>query len=322
MLRRLLAMWAFLGLTALTATAVGWRSPPTETTGALSLAPASFRVPPADVSTADLLTVSTVSLAELIAALEHEALAVADSEVIAADFHRLTEAHNLPQTDALRSDYIRVKLAFEATRDAGWWYLHSAHTSAPPRSDVVWEQWARWPGGQPIQSSATASSGALSALFAFLTRHLGVTEVGLFWPTTSHTVAAWSPTATVRLIVPTTQLFLSSSARLGTAEMDPFTQRTIYSYTRRDVAEGFTIPGDLAAFFQLQARRYLGASEEMLHESRAIRSRAMRENWSVEEAHTAIDVLQSQIRSPSMFPADLEATNRLRIELTSPRSGR
>ncbi|MDG1478238.1 MAG: hypothetical protein P8R54_01540 [Myxococcota bacterium] len=322
MLRRFFTAWAVLGLTALTATAVGWRSPPGETPGAPSLAPASFRIPPADVSTANLLTASTVSLADLIDALEHEAQDVENSEVIAADFHRLAEAHNLPQTNALRSDYVRVKLAFEATRDAGWWYLRRTHAETTPSSQGIWEQWAKWPGGHPIQSSATADSSALSAMFAFLVCHLGVAEVGLFYPTPDHTVAAWSPSETARLVVPTTQLFLSSSARLGTAEMDPFTQRNINRYTHRDVADSFTIPGDLAAFFQLQVRRYLSASEETLQETRSLRARSLHENWSVDEAHVAIDFLQSQIRSQSTFSVDMEAIDRLRIELTASRSKR
>ncbi|MFT5683090.1 MAG: hypothetical protein ACI8RZ_004017 [Myxococcota bacterium] len=322
MIQRLFTAWAFLGLTALTATAVGWRPASTGANEALSLAPTSFRAPPADVADVGILAEDTVSLTTFLATLEAELAGVADSPAVQADFKRLTQAHHLDPTDALLSDYIRVKLVFEATRDAGWWYLRWDITDREPRSDAIWARWAQWPGGQPIRSSAIAECDELSALFAFLARHLGVEEVGLFWPTSNHTVAVWSPQPDVRLIVPTTQIFLSDHARLGTAEMDPFIQRTIYNYTRHDVPDDFEIPGDLAAFFQLQVRRYITASEETLQHSRNLRDRALSENWSVEEVHGAIDALQAQLEAQDAPSEDLDATSRLRIELTSPRSRR
>jgi hypothetical protein len=322
MIRRLLTAWAFLGLTALTATAVGWRPTPSELDEALSLAPASLRPLPEDVSTAGILTADAVPLSELLGVLSVEVDAAAESPVVQADFQRLAQAHHLSPTPALLADYVRVKMAFEATRDAGWWYLRWDITDQEPSSDAIWARWAQWPGGQPILSSARAECDELSALFAFLARDLGVQNVGLFWPTANHTVAVWSPQPDVRIVVPTTQLLLSEHARLGTAEMDPFTQRTIYPYTRRDVPGDFQLPGDLAAFFQLQVRRYLQASEQTLQHSRNLRARALSEAWSVEEIHASIDALQAQLRAEHAPSTDLDATDRLRRELTYPRSRR
>ena len=312
--------WAFLGLTALTATAVGWRPSSLAPDDSLSLAPAPVREPPADVSAADLLSASQVSLKTLLTTLEAELEAAKQSPDVQADFLQLLQGNDLPGSERLIDDYIRVKLAFEATRDAGWWYLRWDITDREPNSDAIWSRWGRWSGGQPVSGSAVAECDELSALFAFIARGLGVEEVGLFWPTANHTVAVWSPQADVRLVVPTTQLFLSPLARLGTAEMDPWTQKTIYNYTRKDVADDFTIPGELAAFFQLQSRRYLSASESTLQLSRNLRGEALRQHWDVDEIHSAIDRLQDHLRHENASNNDLAATDRLRIELTSRRA--
>ena len=317
MLRRLLTTWAFLGLSALTATAVGLL-PQESRPVALSHAPAPLRAVPSDISTAGLLEAESVSLSTLLEALQPELDAATESEEVQADFRRLTQAHGLTPSETLLSDYLKVKLAFEATRDAGWWYLRWDITDREPRSDAIWTRWASWSGGPPLSGSGIAECDELSALFAFLAQRMGVEGVGLFWPTTNHTVAVWSPAPQTRLVVPTTQLFLSPLARLGTAEMDPFTQRTIHPYTRQDVPDDFTISGHLATFFHLQVRRYLSTSELTLQHMRNLRAEALQQHWGIDEVHASIDGLQQNLRADSASQGDLAAVERLRLELTSP----
>jgi hypothetical protein len=84
-----------------------------------------------------------------------------------------------------------------------------------------------------------------------------VRRVGLFWPTSNHTVAVWTAPGAdrkaVRIVVPTSQIFLTPSASLGTAEFDPWKQRTIYDYLRRDFASTADLPAALARYFLSQA---------------------------------------------------------------------
>ena len=64
--------------------------------------------------------------------------------------------------------------------------------------------------------------------------------MGLFWPFPNHTVAVWvlHPVEgpVVRVVVPTSQIFLGVTDTLNTRTFDPWHQKTIYEYTRRDVA--------------------------------------------------------------------------------------
>ena len=83
-------------------------------------------------------------------------------------------------------------------------------------------------------------------------------RAGLLWPTPNHTVAVWTATGAdrkpVRVVVPTSQIFLTPSASLGTAEFDPWKQRTIYDYDRRDFAPTASLPATLARWFLSQAK--------------------------------------------------------------------
>jgi hypothetical protein len=224
-----------------------------------------------------------VTVAQLVQALESVARSMESDPAVAADFRALAAAERLSDDPQTFREYVRIKLVFEGARDGGFWRLRWAITNREPRSDAIWAQWKRAAipesDGGP-QATATAECDELSALFAFLVRQLGVKDVGLFWPTSNHTVAVWTAKrpggeAPARVVVPTSQVFLDREQSLGTRTFDPATQRTIYPYTRRDVPETDTLPGDLARFFLEQARRHAARPQRELQQARNQRSEEM-----------------------------------------------
>jgi len=218
-----------------------------------------------------------VTVEELFAQLDVVANDIAGSEAVRADYEALVAAHDLDDSEALFRDYVRVKLAFEATRDAGWWHLHWRITNEKPNSDQIWHQWRKTPTPNPSEpvASADAECDELSALFAFSARRLGVHDIGLFWPTWNHVVAVWTVQSKdgspVRIVVPTSQIFLGTDDSLGTQGFDPWTQKTIYEYRRRDVKSRHRIDADLARFFVRQAARHGHKSQATLQAERNAR---------------------------------------------------
>jgi hypothetical protein len=65
----------------------------------------------------------------------------------------------------------------------------------------------------------------------------------------------------VRIVVPTSQIFLTADDSLGTDGFDPWTQKTIFEYRRQDVEVGHRIDAELARFFVVQAQRHGGRSQ-------------------------------------------------------------
>jgi hypothetical protein len=173
--------------------------------------------------------------------------------------------------------YVRVKAVFEATREAGWWRIGWDVTNREPQSDAIWSAW-RSARGVP-RVSAVAECDETSALAAVILRRLKVPSVGLFWPTSNHTVAVWKPRDRAgresRIVLPTSQVFLDPMDGFATTAFDVRVQRTIHDYTRRDVGDQHAIPGTLAAFFVGQARRYAGASDAAQRGLRVLRARFM-----------------------------------------------
>jgi len=215
-----------------------------------------------------------VSLTELVAALAVVADGLELDPRLRAEFDAFARERNLPAS--LFPDYVRVRMAFEATRDGGFWHMRWAITHRAPNSDAIWEQWRRaepWTAGGRVNATATAECDEISALFAFIVRRLGVDRVGLFWPQWNHVVAVWTVADAagrdLRIVVPTSQIFLAPEATLGTQEFDPWRQKTIYTYKRRDVSDRHAIPVALARFFVAQAVRF-GAST--LEEAQALRN--------------------------------------------------
>lgn len=214
-------------------------------------------------------------------------------------FKAFTSAFKLPPDSVKYSDYVIARLFYEAARDAGFWNMHWTITDQPPNSDRVWSQWKNVKAPSPLAPTAIAECDELSALYAFLVERAGVKQVGLFWPYANHTVAVWvlHPAAgpVVRVVVPTSQIFLDETDDFGTRKFDPWRQKTIYEYTRRDAPDSFELPKPLYDFFLQQVDKYGGASDATLQRLRYIREAVFLEAWTPDEA--AREALRSPLTS-------------------------
>ena len=207
-----------------------------------------------------------VAVSELFAALSAEADALGRSATVRKEYDALRAEHRWRDDERLYADYLRVRLAFEATRAGGLWGLEWRVTDRLPQSDAIWAQWRsfRAPnGGAWPATTAAAECDELSALFAVVARGIGLSrhsQVGLLWPTSNHTVAVWIVDGAgdgrkTRIVVPTSQIFLDSAQSLGTDGFDPWRQPRVYDYARRDIAANATLPAPLARYFMAQVRR-------------------------------------------------------------------
>ncbi|MGO1071970.1 hypothetical protein [Lysobacter sp. CA199] len=214
------------------------------------------------------------TLADLVAHLRAQAAASQTSPAVRADYDALLATQRLSAAQLPYADYAYLRLLFEATRDGGYWNLRWAITDREPNSDAVWTQWRSLRQATPTAVTATAECDELSALFAFLARRGGVRNVGLFWPTANHTVAVWSAPGKpreARIVVPTTQIFLSQYDSFGTRGFDPWKQPRIYEYGRRDIADDTRLPAALTGFFLAQNEKYARASGLSLLRLRQLR---------------------------------------------------
>ncbi len=214
-------------------------------------------------------------LAAFVASIHTRASALEQTAGMRAGYSAFTTAYHLSPSTVRYGDYVLVRLLFEATRDAGFWNLHWTITNRDPNSDHVWQQWRDVRAPAAAAPTASAECDELSALYAFLAARAGVRRVGLFWPYANHTVAVWTvgpagPSET-RVVIPTSQIFLTPADTFGTRRFDPWTQKTIYPYARRDVPDTFEIPAALAAFFLAQVDKYAGASDAVLQDLRYLR---------------------------------------------------
>jgi hypothetical protein len=214
-----------------------------------------------------------VRVDELLAALALEVDTLATSPDIRKDYEVFLTDFELEDSDELYLDYVRIKLAFEATRAGGWWGLTWDITNEEPRSDLVWAHWKSLElGPAPTLASevpslpdttAIAECDELSALFAFVAQRIGLSrssEVGLLWPTGNHVVAVWTIDAKsdspMRVVIPTSQIFLDGDQSLGTHSFDPWRQKTIFDYRRQDAKGSLELPGALASAFVLAVREH------------------------------------------------------------------
>lgn len=207
----------------------------------------------------------SVAFEQLISELEIVAKELEPSDVLRSEFTSLQKSHGIADDEKIYQDFVRVRLAFETTRDSGLWQIRWTVTDNEPTSDAIWQQWQKhrtpkFQNERTAQATAVAECDELSALFAFIARSLGVKKVGLIWPTWNHVVAVWTTVDNqgnpVRIIVPTSQIFIDKSATLGTTEFDAYQQKVIYDYERRDVASSFRIPARMAEMMIGQARRF------------------------------------------------------------------
>lgn len=227
------------------------------------------------------------TLGQLVIAIRAKAKTLESSSGMREGFQSFT-AHFKLQANTVRfSDYVVARLLFEATRDAGFWNLHWVVTDLPPNSDNIWRQWKTVNTPSSLAPTAVAECDELSALYAFMAERAGIRGVGLFWPTSNHTVAVWAlpqPAGPVRVVIPTTQIFLDEVDYWGTKKFDPWSQKVIYEYTRRDVPDSFVIPKPLFDFFLQQADKYGGASDATLQMLRYFREAVFLKGWTPEAA--------------------------------------
>jgi len=247
-----------------------------------------YSVHPQSTGSTPTLSPSRTTFNQLVRRIQEKAKALEATNGMRSGFQAFTSSHNLPEKSVRYSDYVVVRLLFEATRDAGYWNLHWDITDQPPNSDRIWQQWKGATKPSPLLPTATAECDELSALYAFLAERAGVKGVGLFWPAANHTVAVWivHPTAapTIRVVVPTSQIFLDENDLFDTKKFDPWHQRTIYEYTRRDVPDSFEIPTALIDFFLEQVDKYAGASDATLQRLRYLREGVFLKQWTAEYA--------------------------------------
>lgn len=229
-----------------------------------------------------------VPLSQLLAAIRQKAKSLETTSGMRQSFQSFTVAHHLPPESIRYSDFVLVRLLFEATRDAGFWNLHWNITDQPPNSDRIWQQWRTINKPSLTEPTATAECDELSALFAFFVERAGVKSVGLFWPAANHTVAVWvvQPTdgPVIRVVVPTSQIFLVESDMFDTKSFNPWKQKIIYEYTRRDVPDSFELSKPLADFFLQQIDTYAGASNSTLQRLRYLRDAVLNRALTPEQA--------------------------------------
>lgn len=269
----------------------------------------SADAPSAERNPAPPVVSSATTLVQFIDVVRGKAKALENSAGMRQSFQSFTAAYKL-QPDSIRyADYVVVRLLYEATRDAGFWNLHWTITDQPPNSDKIWQQWRVAAEPSPLKPTASAECDELSALYAFLVRRAGVHGVGLFWPAVNHTVAVWvlhpANASPVRVVVPTSQIFLDITDSLGTRKFNPWTQKSIFEYTRRDVPDSFQFPKALFDLFLLQIDRYAGATDSTLQQLRYLREGVFLKNWSPEEA--AYDALRRRDHLYSAPTEDLAA---------------
>jgi hypothetical protein len=233
------------------------------------------------------LPATETTVAQLLDAIRAKAKILQNNAEMKAAFQAFTSKFRLQAATVSLSDYVVARLMFEATRDAGLWNLHWAITDRPPNSDNIWRQWKTVRSVSLLTPTAVAECDELSALYAFLAERAGVKGVGLLWPYPNHTVAVWELRQSahpVRVVIPTTQIFLDEFDYWGTKKFDPWRQKEIYEYTRRDVPDSFELPKPLFEFFLQQVDKYAGASDAVLQLLRYYRESVFLRGWTPEEA--------------------------------------
>jgi hypothetical protein len=220
---------------------------------------------------------ATVPYRALVEEMRRVADGLSTAPEVERSYRALLADYDLRPGDVSMQSYSRVRLVFEATRDGGLWGLKWAITNRMPWSDAIWQQWQEvdFQEAEP-DVTAIAECDELSALFSLLARDVGIQGfVGLHWPAWNHTVAVWEvrrgatendPGVGVRMMVPTSQIWLSREATLGSREFS--TGRVVFPYARQDRKPDSEIPVALARFLIERLERYGALSTEALLERR------------------------------------------------------
>lgn len=154
---------------------------------------------------------------------------------------------------------------FELTRDAGPWRVRWDITDEEPSAKLIWASWAKSPPkSRSARPSVVAECDEISSLFAGLAAQMSLGHVGLYWPTSNHTVAAWEPAPNARIMIPTTQIYLACDANIDTPSFDPKKQKRVFAFPKNDVRRSSALPPELSRFLVDEAAAYLGASAPVL----------------------------------------------------------
>ncbi len=228
------------------------------------------------------------TVAQLVARVRAKAKLLEDTSGMRSAFQSFTSAYRIAPDSVSYPDFVIARLLYEATRDAGFWNMHWTITDMPPNSDRIWKQWKEVRTVSPLMPTASAECDELSALYAFLVERAGVRSVGLFWPYPNHTVAVWvlhpARGAEVRVVVPTSQIFLGVNDSFATRKFNPWHQKTIFEYKRHDAPDNFPLPRPLFDYFLTQIDRYGGATDSTLQEIRYLREGVFLKSWTADAA--------------------------------------
>ena len=199
------------------------------------------------------------NLGGLVHQMKRVADRLVDSESLQAEFKHFAKVHSLDTSADSFHEYIKVKMAFETTRDGGLWHFKWNITREAPSSKVIWKhlQGVRLAAPPPVEwYSVEAECDELSAMFAFMAGQLGVKHVGLVWPFRGHTVAVWFALGDdgerKRIAVPTSQVLLSESATLGTKEFPGVFTQKAPRYRKRDAKRTLRLSPSLVKYFVSQ----------------------------------------------------------------------
>jgi len=172
-------------------------------------------------------------LAQFIVTIRAKAKALESSTGMKDGFSSFIAHFKLHPGTVTLSDYVVARLLYEATRDAGFWNLHWVITDLPPNSDNIWRQWKTGRAPSPQMPTAIAECDELSALYTFMAKRAGIRSVGFVVAipkSYGRGLDPNEPAGPVRVVIPTTQIFLDESDYWGTKKFDPCRQKTIYEY--------------------------------------------------------------------------------------------
>jgi hypothetical protein len=259
--------------------------------------------------------VPNTNLQQLMIRIRGKAKVLESSSGMRASFQAFTSARKLSPDTLSYSDYVLVRLLY----DAGFWNMHWTITNQEPVSDKIWQQWKKVEAPSAVTPTASAEYDELSALYSFLATHAGVRGVGLFWPAYNHTIAVWvmHPVkgSEIRVVIPTSQIFLDFADSFDTRKFNPWHQKLIYQYSRRDVPDSFELPKALFDFFLMQIDRYAGASDSTLQQIRYLREGVFLKYWTPEQAAQEALSRRNNFRGPTEdlsafwnFAADMRAS--------------
>src|ERR1041384_6308372 len=95
----------------------------------------------ASVTFAEQPSVSDTNLHQFILEIRAKAKILENSSGMRNGFQSFAAAHKISTESISYSDYVLVRLLYEASRDAGFWNMHWTITNQEPVSDKIWQQW-------------------------------------------------------------------------------------------------------------------------------------------------------------------------------------